>query len=166
MNLKNSIAWSFTSKPRITDLNSYRCNTPGPGNYKDDSPIKKNVSYTFRKSPKNKNERPTTPGPGYYVKTNESLFGKTAPKFTMAKTIRKEINLDNSVNVGPKMITPGPGQYSVDLSTFEKSLKKKNPAYKIPKSSKEPKIEIKSPGPGAYNLLTKNNTLRKNPGWK
>ena len=58
------------------------------------------------------------------------------------------------------------GQYSVDLSTFEKSYKKRNPAYKIPKSSKELKIDLKTPGPGAYNLLTKNNTLKKNPGWK
>ena len=169
MSIGSAIAWSFPGKHKQqSDLERSRCYTPGPGNYNNEKSGKvnnKSISYSFGKGPKELNNRATTPGPGFYVKSNESLFGKNTPKFTMGKTERKEINLDdNSIRLGPKNNTPGPGQYSIDISVLE-ITKKKNPGFKIGKTSKEINYDNNIPGPGAYTK-EKNNTFTKSPGWK
>ena len=125
-----SSAGTFGTNPRKSQFEKKTIDTPGPGRYKDESfknLAVKNASFSFGKDLKSKNVKSITPGPGYYLTSQENTFGKTTPKFSMAKSKRPD---DNNLNasssnfktngIGPKgLSTPGPGQYKINSKIGE-----------------------------------------------
>lgn len=173
--LRTAIAWSFGKRDKQAEFlnEGAKKAVPGPGNYNDDA-FKKVKSqpkvFTFGKEAKESKVRATTPGPGHYSKTDDDIFGKGGPKFSIGKTDRpNDICLSTSVgsgsfgglNTSTKVpLTPGPGQYSVD---FEKT-RNKSPTFKIGKSKKDIDYNNNLPGPGEYNP-DKNTVNKKTPGY-
>jgi hypothetical protein len=173
----NTIAWSFgTDKKKFEFVNKKDLEKPGPGNYERESfnKIKRKIeSFSFSKFPKFSRTKSLTPGPGYYVKSTENLFGKGGPGYTIGKTTRpKEPLLASSLGTGTisstsfttaVSTTPGPGRYSVDISTVEKA-KTKSPSFKIGTSTKVINYNNNIPGPGHYSPNQK--VIKStSPGW-
>ena len=165
-----STAWSFSGTPKKSSFGNETL-TPGPGRYNQNSNFKKSLrttsSFSFGKEMKLADSIKNIPGPGYYQKSDYSLFGSQTPKYTISKAkLSSEIIIPDFskksftiVNKVPQ--TPAPGYYSINNEKIIK-LKNRPPSYKFSKNSREIDYNNKTPGPGFYQAKVIKN---KSPEW-
>ena len=146
--------------------------TPGPGKYESREYKTCGVSFGIKTDEK----KDETPGPGAY-ETSHGRARSSNLSWTMAGRARMSISKD---------ISPGPGQYLIPSTNNKKSCTisrlgrnfsvtnnpgpgqydqksaQDTPSYTQGRSSRVDftKLRTKTPGPGAYNVLSDNNVSK------